>query len=387
MNTLILPEFESGNDSETKTELLFGGDFCPIGEYGRKIAEGREIFDDGLKNALNNSFTVVNLEAPLCSKNVSPDSPGGFGLRGEPKVAGYLKMLGVDVAGFANNHTRDFGDEGVRQTLRNLEMAGVRHTGAGVDLAAAESHLTLELGGLRICLWALAEKELNVASENSAGSSWFNSERNLPVLEKMRNDFDFIVVYLHAGHEFIDTPSPRIRRACRAFADHGADAVVAHHPHVIQGVEKHNNAVIAYSLGNLVFDSPYVSAYDGTDRGYMLRIGVSKHAITEAEVIPYKLRGDFVVSSLDDVDFVRFADMFKAISENITDDAKFQKRWKENVKYRWETDYRKVLCYFSKNMNDPENLDYARRSRNLFACPTHAEIIEKIFLMHEEGKL
>lgn len=77
--------------------------------------------------------------------------------------------------------------------------------------------------------------------------------------------FDFLVVFLHAGQEFISTPSPRIREACRNLIDAGADAVISHHPHVVQGVEKYKHGLIAYSLSNLVFDSPYVSRFENTD--------------------------------------------------------------------------------------------------------------------------
>lgn len=383
----MLSQFDDRENLSISTELLFGGDFCPIGAYEKKILANENIFDDELICLFATTFSIINLEAPLCEKNIPADNPGGFGLRGDPRTAAYLKSLGVDIAGFANNHTRDFGDEGVYQTLLNLKKSNILATGAGKNIDEANKILRVEVNGLKLGIWALAEKELNIATETTAGSSWFNLERNLPDLEKRKGEFDFIIIYLHAGHEFISTPSPRIRDACRAFVDAGADAVIAHHPHVIQGVEKYKNALIAYSLGNLVFDSPYVSAYEDTDLGYLVKLGISKHAIVAAELIPYKLRKNAVVSSLDDAEFYDFEKRINRLSENITDDRKFIEQWEKNVTFRYETEYRQVLNDFSKNMNDPDNLDYARRSRNLFACPTHVEMIEKIFLMHETGQL
>ena len=387
MNKLTLSKFETEKKSLNNAELLFGGDFCPIGRYEEKMLLGEDIFHNDLKSLLKNTFSIINLEAPLCEKNIPADNLDGFGLKGNPKIADYLKKLDINIAGFANNHTRDFKSEGIRQTLQNLENAKIVHTGAGKNLKKAEEILEVNINGLKIGIWALAEKELNIASENHGGSSWFNPERNLQVLREIKGKYDFFIVYLHAGHEFISTPSPRIRNACRAFVDAGADAVIAHHPHVIQGVEKYKNAVIAYSLGNLVFDSPYVSAYEETDLGYMLKLDISKNTINNAEVIPYKLRNNTIVSPLDNDEFCEFTKKLHEISENIIDDSKFYSEWEKNVKFRWNTEYKTVLNNFSKNMNDPENLDYARRSRNLFSSPTHIEIIEKIFLMHEEGKL
>ena len=384
---LKLQEFMDRGKNQESASLIFGGDFCPIGKYEKKILAKEKIFDSSLEKLFKKNFSMINLEAPLCGKDIPADSPGGFGLRGEPKIADYLKNLKIDVVGFANNHTRDFGNEGVMQTILNLNEANLLNTGAGKNLTEAENIFEQNINGLKIGIWALAEKELNIAAENSAGSSWFCPERNLPVIEKIKGRFDFLIIYLHAGHEFISTPSPRIRNACRAFIDAGADAVIAHHPHVIQGVEKYKDALIAYSLGNLVFDSPYVSAYKNTDLGYLLRINISKHTINMAEIIPYKLRKNIMVSSLDKNEFDKFTEQFNILSENIIDDLKFHEEWRKNVRFRWETEYRQVLNNFSTNMNDKDNKDYARRSRNLFACPTHTEMIEKIFLMLEEGKL
>ncbi len=384
---LKLSAFSNSSENSQGVSMLFGGDFCPIGKYAEKILAKDEIFDADLKKLFKESFSMINLEAPLCDENLKAAAPSGVGLRGKPEIADYLNGLGINVAGFANNHTRDFGDKGIIQTIRNLERAGLLHTGAGENLTDAENIFEQNRNGLKIGIWALAEKELNVASESSAGSSWFCPERNFPAVENMKERFDFLVIYLHAGHEFISTPSPRIRKACRAFVDAGADAVIAHHPHVIQGTEKYKNALIAYSLGNLVFDSPYVSAYKNTDLGYLVKLNISKHTINEVEIIPYKLRKYTMVSMLNKDEFDKFTEKFNILSENIVDNLKFYEEWEKNVRFRWETEYRQVLSDFSRNMNDINNKDYAYRSKNLFTCPTHTEMIEKIFLMLEEGKL
>ena len=385
-----LCQFESAAkaDALTKATLLFGGDFCPINRYERKILARQPIFDDTLGTLFTREdFAMINLEAPLCAPGLQADNPGGFGLRADSAVAAYLKNMGVDAVGLANNHIRDFRDEGALQTMRSLEANGVLHTGAGMNLAEAQKPLAVDVNGLKLGIWALAERELNVAAADHAGSSWFRPEEDVRRIAELKGEFDFLVVYLHAGHEFIATPSPRIREACRRFIDAGADAVVAHHPHVIQGIEKHGRGLIAYSLGNLVFDSPYVSAHKDTDAGYLLRLGVSKHRIVAAEVIPYKLRDTTVVGSLDDAEFEEFAAKFHNLSENITDDQKFRQEWEENVRFRWEGEFNAVLSNFSKHFNDPDNKDYARRARNLFTCPTHVELLEKAFIMLEEGKM
>ena len=145
--------------------------------------------------------------------------------------------------------------------------------------------------------------------------------------------------------------------------------------------------MIAYSLGNLVFDSPYVAAYEDTDRGFLVKLAFARKHISKVEVVPYRLTGATLVRTLADGEFAEFADEFRRLAENIVDEQKFRQEWSRAAEFRWQTEYRAVLNGFSENLNDPENKDYARRSRNLFACPTHSEMIEKIFLMLEEGTL
>lgn len=387
MNILELPNFKQENKDTESVDLLFGGDFCPIKRYENKILNGEEIFAPELKALFKESFSMVNLETPLCSADLSTDSPAGFGLRSDPEITEYLKKTGIGAVGLANNHARDYGDAGVLQTIQNLEKATIPHAGAGKNLAAAEVPLSITLNGLKIGIWPLAEKELNLASDIRPGSSWFESARNIETIKKIKEQYDFLIIFLHAGHEFITAPSPIIRTACRSFIDAGADAVIAHHPHVIQGVEKYNDSLLAYSLGNLVFDSEYVDAFENTDLGYMVRLNISKHATNAVEIIPYKMREEVIVTPLENDEFTEFLEEFSLRSEIIIDDEKFNQEWENNVKFRWGTVYREVLHDFSKNMYDPKNKEYARRSRNLFACPSHAEMIEKIFLMLEEGKL
>jgi poly-gamma-glutamate synthesis protein (capsule biosynthesis protein) len=343
-----------------------------------------DIFAPALMEIFQTNLSVINLEAPLCEATLPTPSPSGSGLRGSPAIAGYLKKLGVDAWGLANNHIRDFGDEGVRQTIGNLRAAGLATFGAGENRLEAGRLLTLEAGGLRIGLWAIAEKELNLAHATRPGAARFLPDQNTAEIRKLKQDCDFLVVFVHAGHEFTTVPSPRIRDAYRAFVEAGADAVIGHHPHVVQGVEKYRDGLIAYSLGNLVFDSPYVSAYKTTDTGFLLKLDVAKHRIHRAEVIPYRLAKDFFVAPLGPGEFEEFRTRFAGLSRIILEEEKYLAEWERNVRFRWETEYRRILTDFSKNFADKTNPDFPRRARNLFTCPTHVEMLEKIFYMLED---
>jgi hypothetical protein len=369
-----------------RAELLFGGDFCPIGRFEQQVLAGQPIFHPDLQACFRQSFSMVNLEAPLCDRGVPSASYSGSGLRGEPALAASLKAMGITAVGLANNHIQDFGDEGVRQTLASLTQAGVDHTGAGMNLRAAEVPLVATVNGLRVGIWALAEKELNLAGETVAGAAWFSPERNLEVIRELRPQYDFLVLYIHAGHEFIAVPSPRIRSAYRAYLEAGADVVIGHHPHVMQGVERHGPGLIAYSLGNLVFDSPYQAAHAGTDAGYLLRLTVAPQRICRAEVMPYRAHAAGLVTPLNDPEMAQFTDTFQRLSQVLGDDQAFQAAWEAGVRERWP-EYRRILLNLSRNFENDSELELTRRCRNLFGSPTHTEMLEYCLLMVEAGKL
>jgi poly-gamma-glutamate synthesis protein (capsule biosynthesis protein) len=371
-----------------RATLLLGGDVCPIGRYEKKILAGEPVFDDSLLEAFRQSdFSIVNLEAPLCAAGLPCGNPGESGLKADPEIAAFLKRIGVTAAGLANNHIRDFGDEGVRQTAQALERNGVLHTGAGANLAEAQKPLAVTVNGLRLGIWALAERELNVATGTKAGSSWFRPEEDVHAIREMRPRFDFLLVYVHAGHEFMGTPSPRIRAAYRSLVEAGADAVIGHHPHVMQGAETWKNGLIAYSLGNLVFDSPYVSAQPDTDSGCLLRLEIAPRRIVEAEFIPYTLRDATRVTVLEGAGREAFMSRFRALSELLADDSRFDLEWEQNVKARWQSAYKHVVEAFSATIRDPAKISFPRRAKNLITCPTHVELLAKAFELMEEGKI
>lgn len=200
----------------------------------------------------------------------------------------------------------------------------------------------------------------------------------------MREKFDFLAVSVHAGHEFTTVPSPRIRRAYRSLIDAGADAVIGHHPHVIQGMERYGDGFIAYSLGNLVFDSPYVSAYKDTDVGFLLKLDIAKHQVRGVETVPYRLGADFFVAGLPGEEHAAFDLRLDQLSRLLGDEEAYQAEWRKNVRFRWETEYRRILSNFSTSLLEQSNPDFPRRARNLFTSPTHVEMIEAIFFLLED---
>jgi len=118
---------------------------------------------------------------------------------------------------------------------------------------------TLERNGWRIGFLALSTRR-NAPQFDGAPVLPFANLRELddllvPILQQARAEHDVLVVYVHWGDEYAEAPDLYHRRTAHALIDAGADLVVGHHPHVLQGIERYGRGLIAYSMGNFLFEN------------------------------------------------------------------------------------------------------------------------------------
>jgi poly-gamma-glutamate synthesis protein (capsule biosynthesis protein) len=201
-------------------------------------------------------LTFGNLEGPLTRRGDAQRKKYVF--RSPPElVAPALARAGFDMVSLANNHSLDYGIEGLRDTLQALEQAGVRHAGAGENLAAARRPAFLEAAGKRIAVlaYSLTFPEESWASDTQPGTAFGHEHHVRADVAAARKKADIVLVSFHWGQEGSSDPRPYQRQLGRAAIDAGAAAVVGHHPHVLQGIEHYKDGVILYSLGNFVFGS------------------------------------------------------------------------------------------------------------------------------------
>jgi poly-gamma-glutamate synthesis protein (capsule biosynthesis protein) len=165
---------------------------------------------------------------------------------------------GIDLVSTANNHAFDGRDAGVFETLAHLRKTGVAVMGTGRTAAEARRPYVLRRAGT--CLAVLpATTKVNLRGQGEAHVAFYPADREdrlLARVRRARRRCPFVVVYIHWGVEKAHYPRPRIRRLAHALVDAGANLVVGHHPHVLEGVQWRGEALIAYSLGNLVFSNP-----------------------------------------------------------------------------------------------------------------------------------
>lgn len=374
--------YSSGVKTSKEANILLGGDLCPIRRYEDKILKGDDIFDKCIIDKMKSSdLFVANLETPIC--NIKEGS--GFSVNAA--VGSYLKKNGLNVAGLANNHIRDKGDRGILQTIDTLRKNSISFVGGGKNEKRAERMLVKKINGFKVGILALAEKEFNLADESRPGAAALEPYKVVARLQELRTKVDFLLLFLHSGDEFILTPTERVRKIYRMMIDYGADAVVGHHPHVPQGIEKYKGKWIAYSLGNLVFDSDYVSTYKHTDHGFLLEFNISRHKVNSINLYPYFLRKNFVVQTASKKELKWYKTFLKKISRNITDEKRFQKECEKNTIWKFEEFTRKHLTDFKERFPDEKDDLYLKLIANLFQCPTHVESLAKVFELVKMGKI
>ncbi len=176
-------------------------------------------------------------------------------------------------------------------------------------------------------------------------------------------------------------PSPRIREAYRAAVDAGAHAVIGHHPHVIQGVETYHGAPIFYSLGNFCFDSDYVAAYPGWDRGLIATLKISRSGVSGYELHPIGIRQGERVDLLQGEERRESLAQVEALSALLNNEGGWRDAWQQFVLWRAEKDYLPTFNDLAERLSKPEGRQMARIAANYFQCPTHQELMSTYFSM------
>lgn len=201
-----------------------------------------------------------------------------------------LKKLNFNIVNLANNHIMDYNQKGLLDTICILEKHNVSHFGAGKNIIEARKGRILEIDGKRIGF--LGYSYTYEASKFSGGSAPIRPWSIYHDIREMKKISDFLIVSLHFGEEYTLEPSEKEKKLCHKIIDCGADVILGHHPHVLRSVELYKKKVIAYSLGNFIFDNPYIDAPKGfekiSQRSMILRINTDNNEISFTQ-IPVKI--------------------------------------------------------------------------------------------------
>ncbi|BDV41117.1 capsular polysaccharide biosynthesis protein [Geotalea uraniireducens] len=204
---------------------------------------------------------VGNLEAPI-TRTGTEFTEKRYHFRTNPAATIALRHAGFSVLTLANNHMMDFGAQGLRETLANLNHQGIQFTGAGESLNEARRAALVRVKGKTIAFlaYSLTQPVEFFATGNSAGTAPGYALFYQEDVRKARAVADYVIVSFHWGEERRSLPKPYQTAAAHRAIDAGADAVIGHHPHVLQGIEIYRGKPILYSLGNFAFGSRSTAA-------------------------------------------------------------------------------------------------------------------------------
>lgn len=178
-------------------------------------------------------LTIVNFEGTLSNQGTRQDKQ--FAFRGKPEYVQVLTTSSVEAANLANNHSADYGDVSLTDTIKYLNEAGISNF-IGTNTAIRE------VNGISVGLVGI-----NALNEEEAGKL----EKAIGSVKSL--GAQLVIVSMHWGEEKATAPNEQQIELAHKAVDLGADLVIGTHPHVLQGIEKYNGRYIAYSLGNFCF--------------------------------------------------------------------------------------------------------------------------------------
>lgn len=252
-NTSV-PEVSQNNRKPVK--ILFVGDMM----FDRYIREGVAKYGQGnydyvfekIKDKLAGYDLVVgNLEGPITDKSsisigTEMDEKKNLDFSFDPSVGKVLAANNIKLVDLGNNHILNQGEDGVIQTKKYLDEAGVQYFGDTEN--SGQEFLIKNIGGTKI---GFVNYNYSIAG---------SLEKAIKDIGTVKNKSDIVVVCPHWGTEYkTGDPGRVIRAEAYKLIDAGADAVIGGHPHVVQSSETYKGKKIYYSLGNFIFDQYFSS--------------------------------------------------------------------------------------------------------------------------------
>jgi len=236
--------------------FLIGADIVPTksNEDLFFAGAGDKLVGEELYELLSKAdYRIFNLETPLCDEN-SPIDKCGPCLSSKTESVNGLKALNVDLLTLANNHIMDQGIRGLESTESVLDRSGIASVGIGADIQDASSPYIFNFADKIIGIYACAEHEFSIATDDGPGANPFDPLFSLDHVNDLSQKCDYTIVLYHGGKEFYRYPSPNLQKTCRRLIDKGANLVICQHSHCIGCEEKYKTGTIIYGQGNFIFD-------------------------------------------------------------------------------------------------------------------------------------
>ena len=263
---------DAGKNNSSITFLGFGD--MMLGRYVRTLMDsnGMSYPFEKIKNELNGiDYIFTNLEGPI--KEVKVATQKSISFRFKPDIIWPIKDTGINIVSIANNHALDQGWGGRSDTMKFLKEAGIHYFGHPKNEAEGNAYIG-QVGDKTVAFIGFDDTIFKI-----------DGDRAGQIIKELDMIADYVIVSVHWGREYIHQPTERKKWLAHLFIDSGADAVIGHHPHVVQTIEIYNGKPIFYSLGNFIFDQ-YFS--QDTQEGLGVGLIMEDNNIT-AYLLPYTI--------------------------------------------------------------------------------------------------
>lgn len=202
-------------------------------------------------------YNIINFEAPVANVGQLPIEKSGPNISQSANVPVWLESHGWNVFSLANNHSLDYGEEGLLHTIDSFESAFLMGAGTWED-AYKPLVLSSPDGKYKIGLVACSHREFGClhdeySQKDKLGYAWICHPKIDEIIVNTKKEVDCLFVFAHAGVEHLEQPLPEWRTLYKHFIDMGSDGVIASHPHIPMGYETYKGKPIYYSLGNFCF--------------------------------------------------------------------------------------------------------------------------------------
>lgn len=257
------------------------------------------VFTDATPVLQDNDITIGNLEGVVT--NLTLKTPKTYNFKFKKEALPYLKKAGFDYLMLTNNHSYDYGEQGFKDTLKAVKETGFATSGAGYNKTEAENFYRTKIKGRDISILSVGaypveqsgfngEKQAS-ATDTRAGVLW-KSDKVLEMVKDEKSTGAIVIVNVHAGSEYVKKPNATQTTFYKQLCDSGADVIFGSHPHILQPVEKYNDSLIVWSLGNFVF--PGMDGMAGATDTMIIRTGFTGGKLLYYEKYPAKIDGKTV---------------------------------------------------------------------------------------------
>jgi poly-gamma-glutamate synthesis protein (capsule biosynthesis protein) len=366
-------------------ELLIFGDLLPTKVNMSTFIAGdaKTLFGDILNIIGKSDYSAVNLECPLTECN-GKIAKSGKNLRAPIKAIRAIEGAGFSLVSIANNHIRDYGDNGVIDTINTCANVGISTVGANGDNTSAKGVHYITVKNKKIGFLSLADNECCSANEKRAGANGFNYIDSFDDVSIAKENCDFLIILYHSGLEHYQFPSPMLQKRCRKMVDRGADIVITQHSHCIGSYEKYKSGKILYGQGNFLFAREKEDF--NWDTGLIVKVNIFDEDFSW-DFIPTRTRnGTVKLCTLEETE--QILDELNNRSQNIESEEYLLEQWQRFVK-KYESEYCGMMLGFPKFLwkvnklfnNRIGRLIYSNKKaivvENVIRCESHHEALMK----------